>query len=133
MGGPGGSKLTWEEQRAHFALWAIIKTPLLIGADLRCGAHVAELLTKPIVESLEGSLRTGSQEHWRVLTRKLKKDELLLLKSKEVIAINQDPLGVAGDRVWKQGPYEARACVASWDTSAASAELQELARTAPWE
>ena len=41
------------------------------------------------------------------VTRKLKKDELLLLKSKEVIAINQDPLGVAGDRVWKQGPYEA--------------------------
>ena len=30
----------------------------------------------------------------------------MLLKSREVIAINQDPLGVAGDRVWKQGPYE---------------------------
>ena len=42
--------------------------------------------------------------------RKLKKDELLLLKSREVIAINQDPLGVAGDRVWKQGPYEASSC-----------------------
>ena len=38
--------------------------------------------------------------------RKLKKEELLLLKSREVIAVNQDPLGVAGDRVWKQGPYE---------------------------
>ena len=38
--------------------------------------------------------------------RKLKKEELLLLKSREVIAINQDPLGIAGDRVWKQGPYE---------------------------
>lgn len=32
----------------------------------------------------------------------------MLLKSREVIAINQDPLGVAGDRVWKQGPYEVR-------------------------
>ena len=32
-----------------------------------------------------------------------KKEELVLLKSREVIAINQDPLGVAGDRVWKQG------------------------------
>ena len=30
----------------------------------------------------------------------------MLLKSREVIAVNQDPLGVAGDRVWKQGPYE---------------------------
>ena len=38
--------------------------------------------------------------------RKLKKEDLLLLKSREIIAINQDPLGVAGDRVWKQGPYE---------------------------
>jgi len=40
--------------------------------------------------------------------RKIKKEELVLLKSREVIAINQDPLGVAGDRVWKQGPYEVR-------------------------
>ncbi|EIE22540.1 Melibiase family protein [Coccomyxa subellipsoidea C-169] len=78
--GPGGwndadmleATLTYTEQRSHFALWALIKSPLLIGADLR----------------------------------KLKKEDLLLLKSREIIAINQDPLGVAGDRVWKQGPYE---------------------------
>ena len=31
---------------------------------------------------------------------------LSILKSPEVIAINQDPLGVAGDLVWKQGPQE---------------------------
>ena len=31
---------------------------------------------------------------------------LNILKSPEVIAINQDPLGVAGDLVWKQGPQE---------------------------
>lgn len=36
MGSPGGSGLTFTEQRAHFALWAIIKSPLIIGADLRC-------------------------------------------------------------------------------------------------
>ena len=41
-----------------------------------------------------------------VLSRNMKKEELTLLKSREVIAINQDPLGIAGDRVWKQGPYE---------------------------
>ncbi|CAL8470506.1 g10048 [Coccomyxa elongata] len=72
VGDPGGKALTYTEQRAHFALWALIKSPLLIGADLR----------------------------------KLKREELLLLKSREIIAVNQDPLGVAGDRVWKQGPYE---------------------------
>lgn len=48
---------------------------------------------------------------WR--GRKLKKEELLLLKSREIIAINQDPLGVPGDRVWKQGPYEVRHCLPS--------------------
>ena len=34
------------------------------------------------------------------------RDTLSILKSREVIAINQDPLGVAGDLVWKQGPQE---------------------------
>ena len=46
MGSPGGSGLTYTEQRAHFALWAIIKSPLIIGADLRCTSHVANLLKK---------------------------------------------------------------------------------------
>ena len=36
VGSPGGSKLTYTEQRSHFALWAVIKSPLIIGADLRC-------------------------------------------------------------------------------------------------
>jgi hypothetical protein len=31
---------------------------------------------------------------------------LNILKSPEVIAINQDPLGIPGDLVWKQGPQE---------------------------
>ena len=33
---------------------------------------------------------------------------LSLLTAPEVIAINQDPLGVAGELVWKQGPAEVR-------------------------
>ena len=31
-----------------------------------------------------------------------------ILKASEVIAVNQDPLGVPGDRVWKLGPAEVR-------------------------
>jgi Alpha galactosidase A len=31
----GNGKLTLSEQRAHFALWALLKAPLLIGTDLR--------------------------------------------------------------------------------------------------
>ena len=29
-----------------------------------------------------------------------------ILTASEVIAVNQDPLGVAGDLVWKEGPIE---------------------------
>lgn len=69
MGNPG---LTVNEQRSHFALWSLFKSPLFIGADLRSLSREAkEILTAP-----------------------------------EVIAVNQDPLGVAGDLVWKQGPLE---------------------------
>ena len=69
VGNPG---LTVNEQRAHFALWALLKSPLFIGADLRS------------------------------LSREAKE----ILTAAEVIAVNQDPLGVAGDLIWKQGPLE---------------------------
>lgn len=70
----GNGKLTLGEQRAHFALWALLKSPLLIGADLR---H-------------------------------LNPDSLSILKAKEIIAINQDELGVPGDLVWVQGASRVR-------------------------
>lgn len=55
------------QQRSHFALWALVKAPLIIGANLAA----------------------------------IRPDSLSILKSKEVIAINQDDLGVAGDVIWK--------------------------------
>ena len=73
----GNAGLTLNEQRSHFALWAILKSPLFIGADLRSLSKEAkEILTAP-----------------------------------EVIAVNQDPLGVAGDLIWKQGPIEVSCCL----------------------
>ena len=60
------------EQRSHFALWSLFKSPLFIGADLR-------------------SLSSEAKQ---------------ILTAGEVIAVNQDALGVAGDLVWKQGPLE---------------------------
>ena len=39
---------------------------------------------------------------------KLDSTSLRILTAPEVIAINQDPLGIAGDLVWKQGPREVR-------------------------
>ncbi|EFN54618.1 hypothetical protein CHLNCDRAFT_35902 [Chlorella variabilis] len=61
--------LSHAEQRTHFALWALLKSPLMIGHDLR----------------------------------DFSKTSLGILLAKEVIAINQDDLGVAGDLVWRQG------------------------------
>ena len=68
----GNNGLTLNEQRAHFALWALLKSPLIASADLR---HIS-------------------------------KEALTILLADEVIAVNQDDLGVAGDLIWKQGPLE---------------------------
>ncbi len=68
--GNGGMSLN--EYEAHFALWALLKAPLLIGCDL-------------------------------VNT---KQETLDLLGNEEIIAVNQDRLGVQGARVWKNGDLE---------------------------
>lgn len=68
----GNAGLLENEQRSHFALWSLLKSPLFIGADLR----------------------------------KLSRSALKILTAGEVIAVNQDPLGVAGDLIWKEGPIE---------------------------
>ena len=44
---------------------------------------------------------------WRTC-RLLNNKMLDILKAAEVIAVNQDPLGVSGDRVWTVGPAEVR-------------------------
>lgn len=69
----GNGDLTLNEQRSHFALWALLKSPLMVGTDL---ASIAP-------------------------------EVLDILLAKEVLAVNQDALGVAGDLVWKEGPAEA--------------------------
>ena len=56
----GGSGLTPTEEEAHFGLWCIMSSPLLIGCDLE----------------------------------KMPDSSLELLKNKELIALNQDPLGL---------------------------------------
>lgn len=56
----GGSGLTQTEEEAHFGLWCIMSSPLLIGCDLE----------------------------------KMPESSLQLLKNKELIALNQDPLGL---------------------------------------
>jgi len=69
----GNGNMTQSEYESHFALWALMKAPLIMGCDL-------EAMT-PATKAI--------------------------LANEEIIAVNQDPLGVAGDLVWKQGANEA--------------------------
>lgn len=59
----------YQEHKTHFALWALMKSPLMLGHDLRA----------------------------------LNDSSLDLLLKKEIVAINQDDLGVPGDLIWQQG------------------------------
>ena len=70
--GQVGVGMSIQEQRSHFALWALLKAPLLVSADL---GHIDP-------------------------------EALAILRARELIAVNQDPLGVAGDLIWKEGPLE---------------------------
>jgi len=68
----GNGKLTPDENRAHFALWAILAAPLIAGNDIR-------------------NMDAGTKA---------------VLTDKEVLAIDQDPLGKQGRRVAKDGDKE---------------------------
>ncbi|ONK77145.1 uncharacterized protein A4U43_C02F3560 [Asparagus officinalis] len=61
----GNGGMTYQEYRAHFSIWALMKAPLLIGCDVR----------NMTAETFE------------------------ILSNEEVIAVNQDPLGVQGRKV----------------------------------
>ncbi|KAF3446513.1 hypothetical protein FNV43_RR11692 [Rhamnella rubrinervis] len=66
----GNGGMTFQEYKAHFSIWALMKAPLLIGCDVR-------------------NMTTETSE---------------ILSNKEVIAVNQDPLGVQGRKVDVSGP-----------------------------
>jgi alpha-galactosidase len=68
----GNSGMSFEEQKAHFSLWALMASPLMAGNDL---------------------------------TRMSEETKNILL-NRDVIAVDQDALGKAGDRVWQEGPLE---------------------------
>lgn len=68
----GNGGLTPDEERTHFALWAILNSPLLLGNDLR----------------------------------NMSPQALDILTNKEIIAINQDSLGIQGFKYKKEGTVE---------------------------
>ncbi|VVA18523.1 PREDICTED: alpha-galactosidase [Prunus dulcis] len=65
----GNGGMSYQEYRAHFSIWALMKAPLLVGCDVR----------NMTAETFE------------------------ILSNEEVIAVNQDPLGVQGRKVSVSG------------------------------
>ncbi|CAN1846303.1 unnamed protein product [Linum perenne] len=68
----GNGGMSTEEYRSHFSLWAIAKSPLILGCDVTS----------------------------------MSPDTVKILSNKEVIAVNQDKLGVQGKRVKRKGDLE---------------------------
>ncbi len=68
----GNGRLTADEDRTNFSLWAILAAPLIAGNDLTA--------MTPEVQSI--------------------------LLNREVIAVDQDPLGKEGDRAYETGPLQ---------------------------
>lgn len=100
----GNGGMNYEEYRAHFSIWALMKAPLIIGCDIRnMTAETFEILSNP-----------------------------------EVIAVDQDPLGVQGRKVsvsgadgcqevWAGPLYGNRLAVALWNRCPEAATI-----TAHW-
>lgn len=63
----GNGDLTVNEQRAHFALWALLKSPMLIGADLRTlsPASLAILKAREVLEVHQDDLGVAGDLVWK--------------------------------------------------------------------
>jgi alpha-galactosidase len=68
----GNEGLDFYENQSHFALWAIMNSPLMLGNDIR----------------------------------KISKETLGIITDRDIIALNQDKLGVQGFRYGAQGGIE---------------------------
>lgn len=101
----GNGGMTYQEYRAHFSIWALMKAPLLVGCDVR----------------------------------NMTSETFEILSNKEVIAVNQDPLGVQGrkvsvvekegcSQVWAGPLSENQFVVVLWNRCSATVTI-----TAKWE
>ncbi|MDR3314499.1 MAG: alpha-galactosidase [Oscillospiraceae bacterium] len=77
----GNGGLNYEENRAHFTLWCMMAAPLILGNDVR-------VFLRP-----DGTPDTTNAA-WQIVT------------NRDVIAIDQDPLGVQCRRIWTNGTQD---------------------------
>lgn len=101
----GNGGMTYQEYRAHFSIWALMKAPLLVGCDVR----------------------------------NMTAETYQLVSNEEVIAVNQDSLGVQGrkvnvsgtggcSQVWAGPLSRRRLVVALWNRCSKAVSI-----TAAWE
>ena len=77
----GNGGLNFEENRAHFTLWCMMAAPLILGNDVRTFLR------------RDGTPDTANAA-WQIVT------------NKDVIAIDQDPLGAQCRRMWTNGTQD---------------------------
>ncbi|CAN1809113.1 unnamed protein product [Linum perenne] len=85
----GNGGMTTDEYIAHFSIWALAKSPLIIGCDVRA----------------------MSNETYQILS------------NSEVIAVNQDQLGVQGRKVWAGPLSNNRVAVVLWNKGSSRATV----------
>lgn len=80
----GVGSLTIDEEIAHMSLWALVKSPLMLGHD-----------PKTLLVALQALPHGADVVHGSI------KERLEILANKQVLAVNQDPLGRPGYRITK--------------------------------
>ena len=96
------------QQRGHGPLRALVHHQ--VAPDLRSRLEVCHRAGRGLTLHMRGGARAQRRQY---VCRQLDNFTLGLLTAPELIAFNQDPLGVAGELVWKQGPAEVT-CRAHW-------------------
>jgi hypothetical protein len=94
--------LTRAESIAHFSLWAALKSPLLIGCDLRqkeCQAIPPGFAHAQPSETFSPAASRSSRPLWHMCSQA----GVPFFTNPEVLAVNQDPLGVQARRVRAYG------------------------------
>lgn len=97
LGGCKVASLHWSRSTVRRTRWSTKQDQVLTPAM----AHDLENQSSRTSCKLEGCCKI-----FIIYCRLLQPEHLAILKSPEIIAVNQDPLGIAGDLVWKQGSKE---------------------------
>ncbi|WMV33711.1 hypothetical protein MTR67_027096 [Solanum verrucosum] len=99
----GNGGMNYHEYKGHFSIWALMKAThnYIFFKFLSCFSFSLSLFILPFFSNIYhvlAPLIIGCD------VRNITADTLKILSNKEVIAVDQDPLGVQGRRVYASGP-----------------------------